>query len=254
MGIDLSKMQQKQASLDGNGGDNKFWKPEHGTQDIRVICPSDGDPFKEFHFHYLEANGRRKSLLCPKRNFGDNCPVCDFASLLWRDSVTNNDENGKKAAKGLFVKQRYFSPVLVRGQEDTGIRAWGYGITAYKKLLSLVLNPEYGDITDVDEGTDLVITYEKTSGKTWPTTDISPRRHTSALCNEAIGGSERCAELLESMPDFSNLFDRSTTQDAQNVLDEFLADEDSAGDDRVHYNSQPVSEIDEAYKQLMNAK
>ena len=65
-------------------------------------------------------------------------------------SERNNDENGKKAAKGLFVKQRYFSPVLVRGQEDTGIRAWGYGITAYKKLLSLVLNPEYGDITDLD--------------------------------------------------------------------------------------------------------
>ena len=72
MGIDLSKMQQKQASLDGNGGDNKFWKPEHGTQDIRVICPSDGDPFKEFHFHYLEANGRRKSLYYLREDLGQD--------------------------------------------------------------------------------------------------------------------------------------------------------------------------------------
>jgi hypothetical protein len=95
MGINLDKMREKLAALRGEGksGDSVFWRPE--------------------------------DVLCPKRNFGDNCPVCDFASQLWREGVDNNDDHSKKMAKSLFVRQRFFSPVMVRGQEDAGVRVWG---------------------------------------------------------------------------------------------------------------------------------
>ena len=69
-----------------------------------------------------------------------------------------------KLAKDLSPRQRFFSPVMVRTEEDQGIRIWGYGKTAYESLLNLVLNPEYGDITDVDDGTDLTLTYGKPAG------------------------------------------------------------------------------------------
>jgi hypothetical protein len=256
MALDLSKMRSKQSILDGNGGDKEtvFWKPEEGDQDIRVVCPSDGDPFKEFNFHYLEVGNRRKTVLCPKRNFDDDCPICTFASSVWKDAAAGNDDEGKKLAKSLFVKQRYFSPVLVRGQEDKGIRVWGYGVTAYKNLLGLVLNPEYGDVTDTEEGTDLTITYGKVAGKLFPETTISPRRRTSPLCDKNVGGPARCAELLASMPDFGTLFERVTPQQAQNILDEFLADETSATEDS-HYKTvaSESSSIDDAYRELMRS-
>ena len=108
MAINLDKMRAKQATLDGDGRskESPFWKPEDGDQDIRIICPEDGDPFKEMHFHYLEVNGKRKTVLCPKRNFDDDCAICEFASSLWRDGVASNNDEIKQKAKSMFVKQR----------------------------------------------------------------------------------------------------------------------------------------------------
>ena len=175
MGINLDKMRAKLAALRGEGksGDSVFWRPAEGDQDIRIVPTADGDPFKEMHFHY---NVEKGGFLCPKRNFGDDCPVCDFASQLWREGVDNNDEHSKKTAKSLFVRQRFFSPVMVRGEENLGVRIWGYGKMAYENLLSLVLNPEYGDITDTEAGTDLTLTYGKPPGASFPQTKLVPRR------------------------------------------------------------------------------
>ena len=76
MGINLDKMRAKLAALrgEGKGGDSVFWRPEDGDQDIRIVPTADGDPFKEMWFHY---NVEKGGFLCPKRNFGDDCPVCD---------------------------------------------------------------------------------------------------------------------------------------------------------------------------------
>ena len=115
MGIDLEKMRAKLATLKGQGGDrDNFWRPEDGESNIRIVSTPDGDPFKERFFHYNV--GEARSFLCPKRNFGDNCPVCDFANKLWNEGT----EESKKQAKDLFAKQRFFSPVLVRGEEAEG--------------------------------------------------------------------------------------------------------------------------------------
>ena len=124
MGINLDKMREKLATLKGNGSDkDNFWRPEDGTQTIRIVPTADGDPFKEKWFHYNLGN--TPGFLCPKRNYGDECPVCEFASQLWRDGVDNNDDGSKKVAKSLFVRPRFFSPVMVRGEEERGVRICG---------------------------------------------------------------------------------------------------------------------------------
>jgi hypothetical protein len=64
------------------------WRPSEGDQTIRILPTRDGDPFKEFHFHYNV--GKNPGILCPKKNYGEHCPICDFASTLWRDGVDNN--------------------------------------------------------------------------------------------------------------------------------------------------------------------
>lgn len=261
MAINLAKMREKQEALLNKGKRNKeesaFWKPEEGEQDVRILCPSDGDPFKEFHFHYLERKGKKTTVLCPKRNYGEDCPICEFASMLWRDSVETSDDDGKKVAKGMFVKQRYFAPVIIRGEEEKGVRVWGFGKTAYEDLIGMVLNPEYGDITDIEEGTDLSLKYKKGNGRgEFAKTKLQARRNTSPLCDDSIGGPDRCAELLESIPDFDELFakNRKSSSETQHALDEFLADENAGGDTVVKYdNSGETSSVDTAFKELMNA-
>ena len=90
-----------------------------------------------------------------------------------------------------MARQRFFAPVLVRGEEDKGVRIWGFGKMAYQELLNLVLNPEYGDITDVETGTDLVLKYGKPPGAQFPQTSLTPRRRTSPLCDDAVGGPDK---------------------------------------------------------------
>ena len=145
MGIDLDKMKQRKAALTGKGGNrDTFWRPQDGEQTIRIVPTADGDPFKDYWFHYNVGNN--PGFLSPKKNFGEEDPLNDFVRKLFNEGT----EESIKMAKSLMARQRFFSPVLVRGEEDKGVRIWGYGKQVYEQLLNLVLNPEYGDITDTD--------------------------------------------------------------------------------------------------------
>ena len=243
MALNLDKMRAKLDKVTGNDKrNNDFWRPEEGENNVSIVPTPDGDPFKEYYFHY---NVGTSGFLCPKKNYGDDCPVCNFANKLWNDS---SDES-RKMAKGLFAKQRFFSPVLVRGQESEGVKVWGYGKMAYQKLLNIVLDPDYGDITDPDEGNDLKVMYEKTSGASYPTTDIRPRPRKSVLCDDRVGGDERCAELLETVPDFTNLFERKSTEDVSAILETHL-NETTEKPEVEKYSNSPSS-VEAAFDELL---
>ena len=249
MALDIAKIRARLDSVKNNGkAGGSFWRPKDGTQAIRIVPTQDGDPFKDFWFHYNVGNN--PGFLSPKKNFGEEDPLNDFVRKLFNEGT----EESIKMAKSLMARQRFFSPVLVRGEEDKGVRIWGFGKRAYEQLLQLVLNPEYGDITDVETGTDLVITYGKPPGAQYPQTGITPRRRSSPLCDDAVGGPDRCAELLDNIPNFDELFPRKTPQEIQVMLDEWLAGEDSAGDDVVKYDSNnTTSSVDSAFNDLMSA-
>jgi len=232
MGIDLAKMKAKRDALENRGnGKSAFWRPEDGEQTIRLVPTADGDPFKEFWFHY--NLGKNPGFLSPKKNFGEDDPLNDFIRQLYKEG---SDES-VKMAKNLNARQRFFSPVIVRGEEDQGVRLWGYGKTAYKELLNLVLNPEYGDITDVDDGTDLVINYGKPAG---------------ALASS----QDEVNTMLESIPNFDEVFEsaRKTPDEVQNMLDEFLLGEEDAEEvssETSKYNNTETSAVDKAFEELL---
>ena len=242
MALNLEAMRQKLAnSQNKNAGKNSGtkWRPQEGDQTVRILPTADGDPFKEFHFHYNV--GKNPGILCPKKNYGEHCPICDFASQLWREGVENNDDQSKNAAKKLFARKRYYSPVLIRGSETDGVKIWAYGKTAYETLLGYVLDPDYGDITDPETGTDLVLTYTVpgTPGS-FPKTALKPRRRPSVLCDDAIAS---CEELLESVPDIEAQFTRHSSEEIQAIMDEFLSSDSSSemsSSETTKYNKSKV--------------
>jgi hypothetical protein len=251
MGINMELMRKKLASLRGEtrGNSTSVWfKPDEGDTDIRIVPTSDGDPLKEVFFHY-NIEGHRSGIMCPKKNFGESCPICDFASQLWRDGTNNNDEETKKLAKSLFVRTRYFSPVVVRGLESEGVKVYGYGKTAYELLLGYILDPEYGDITDLNEGTDITLTYTKPNKPgAFPQTNLKMRRNTSTLLNDrdAIPG------LLQNAPDIMSLFTRHTPAEVNAILDQMLSGDGSAESrsrETTQYNQK--SSVDAAFDDLM---
>ena len=252
MAINLDLMKKKLDMSKNNGRekrDNTKWRPSEGDQSIRILPTEDGDPFKEFHFHYNV--GKNPGILCPKKNHGEDCPICEFASQLWRSGVEDNDDNAKREAKKLFVRKRYFSPIVVRGEESEGVRIWSYGKTAYEQLLGLVLDPDYGDITDAETGTDIVLNYSVpgTPGS-FSKTQLKPRRRPSVLCDDAV---DDCNELLSSVPDISGIFTRHTSEEVQAMLDEFLSSDSSSetqSSETEKYGSK--SKVDAAFERLMN--
>jgi len=258
MSINMELMRKKLATLRGEGSEdrNSVWfKPDEGEQTIRIIPTSDGDPLKEMYFHY-NVGDHRGGIPCPKRNFGDRCPICDFASSVWKEGVDNNDEESKKLAKSLFVRARFFSPVVVRGREEEGIKVYGYGKRAYELLLGYILDPEYGDITDTLEGTDISLTYTKpTTPGAYPQTSLKMRRNTSPLLED----KEAISALLDSMPDFDGLFERKTPEEIDAILDEQLAGDMSAesrSSETTRYNNtkEATSDVDRAFDELMANK
>lgn len=248
MGIDLAKMKAKRDALENRGnGKSSFWRPEDGETVIRILPTSDGDPFKEFWFHY--NLGKNPGFLSPKKNYGEDDPLNDFIRQLYNDG---SDES-VKMAKNLGARQRFFSPVLVRGEEEQGVRLWGYGKTAYKELLNLVLNPEYGDITDTSEGTDLVINYGKPAGAQFPQTTITPRRRPSPLAET----EDQISQHLDSIPSYDEVFEsaRKTPSEIQNMLDEFLLGEEDAEEvssETTKYQSSESNDVDKAFEELLS--
>ena len=253
MAINLEAMKAK-LEASRNGGQKKEnstkWRPQEGDQTIRILPTEDGDPFKEFHFHYNV--GKNPGILCPKRNHGEECPICDFASQLWRLGVENNDDQAKREAKKLFVRKRYFSPILVRGLEGEGVKIWSYGKTAYETLLGYVLDPDYGDITDAETGTDIVLTYNvPTTPGSFPKTTLKPRRRPSVLCDENVAD---CDELIESVPEIGSQFPQHTTEDVQRMLDEYLSTDSSSeksSSETTKYNNVNNNKVDAAFQKLM---
>ena len=255
MALNLEAMRAKlNASKNGgkpSGKNSTMWKPKAGDQNIRILPTSDGDPFREFHFHYNV--GKNPGIYCNKRNDGGECAICDFASKLWREGVENDDSTLKNEAKKLFARKRYYSPVLVRGAESEGVKIWAYGKTAYETLLGYVLDPDYGDITDPQTGTDIKLTYTLASGPgAFPKTNLQPRRRPSVLCDDAIAD---CQELLDSVPNIDKLFDVKTVEQVQELLDGYLASDGSAensSNESQRYKKNTGESVDQAFAAFMN--
>ena len=89
-----------------------FGVPQDGEQTIRIVPTQDGDPFKDYWFHYNV--GDNPGFLSPKRNFGEDCPLDSFVRQLWQEGT----DDSKRMAKKLSARQRFFAPVVVRGEED----------------------------------------------------------------------------------------------------------------------------------------
>jgi hypothetical protein len=235
MGIDLDKMRQKHSALTTRGGDSSdnYWKPDEGTHQLRLVCPPNGDPFFEAYYHYGMGAEGKTTVLSPRTN-GDADPIAEWGTRLWNEGT----EGSKEAAKRFWPKMRVFAPIVVRGEEHKGVRWWGFSRTTYQALLDVVLDPEYGDITDTEKGTDLRIDYGKKSGQQYPTTDVRPMRRPSPLA----ATEEEVNTLLESVTPAADIFEVATYEDCEKVLNDTLGDTDTTtGSETTRYNSNTTT-------------
>jgi len=157
--MDLNVIKQRLASLNtqqpqGGGGQKKnlFWKPSIGKQTVRIV-PSKFNPefpFTEMMFYY----GIGQRVIASPANWKQKDPIMEFAKQLRQSS----DRENWRLAKKLDPKTRIFAPVLVRGQEDEGVKLWQFGKEIYQTFLNMAADEEIGDYTDMLDGRDIKLT------------------------------------------------------------------------------------------------
>lgn len=226
MGIDFNKIKQRLSELErkgakkSNDGDSKFIQVKAGESCVvRLLPDPEGDPLKDMFLHY---NVDKRAFLCPKRNFNESCAVCDFATSMWNQ----DDAESKAIAKKYFVNQRFAAAVVKRPEPDDEDKTlvpkiWTFTEKVYDYLMKLMLDPEYGDITDIKTGIDITLTKERqTSDVQYPAITPHPRRKSSHLCEDL--SEKECDELVKSAPSVMDAFYRKTPEEVEEILDRAL--------------------------------
>jgi hypothetical protein len=222
MNLDLIK--SKLDSLNKTGDSEKidyekiFWKPTLGKHQVRIVpsAYSPEYPFSELRFHYNLGKGTIIAL----SNFGMQDPVEDFVKELRK---TSDKENWSLSGK-LYPKLRVFAPIIVRGEEDKGVRLWGFGAVIHKALLSLAEDEDIGDYTDPMNGYDMIV--EQTPGNPYPDTTVRIKPKMVPLSTDA----SRAETWLKNQPNPIESFKKYDYEFIKKKLEEYLTptDQDSS--------------------------
>ena len=217
--MDLDAIKSRLNQLQ-NTQTNAFWKPQPGKSQVRIVPykHDKNNPFSELFFHYsLVPN---KTVLSPL-SYGRPDPVQQFADKL--KSTGNKDEwiQGKR----IEPKMRTFVPVVVRGEENEGVKFWGFGKTVYQELLGIIADPDYGDISDSTTGRDIVVERQTPAeaGNQYGKTTIRVKPNVTALSDD----SNLLQKLLDEQPDIKELYSEPTFDELKGHLSNFLNPSDS---------------------------
>ena len=168
-----------------------YWKPKaEGKYQIRFV-PSKinkDNPFQEIFMHY----GVGKYPIVALTNWGEDDPIVEFSKKL----RTSSDSENWRLAKQLDPKMRVFAPVIVRGEEDKGVRLFEFSKTIYMELLSIADDEDYGDFTDINQGFDFVVTATKVQDRPGFGLSVRPKPKQTPLSEDA----SQITTWLENQP------------------------------------------------------
>src|SRR5210317_1027495 len=215
----LNKLQNTQRKTDA------LWKPTPGKHQVRIVPYkfNSDNPFIELYFHY---NVNNKTYLSPQ-SFGRPDPIVEFADKLKR----MGDKEDWKAAKKMEPKLRTFVPVIVRGEENEGVKFWGFGKTVYQELLGYIADPDYGDITDPNSGRDVTIEYTSAedAGTSYPVTTIRIKPNQTPLSEDATAQTN----FMESQTNITDIYSELSYDELKSVLEGWLNPTTEEGQESV---------------------
>ena len=231
---------------------NSFWKPPAGKTQIRITpyVENKDNPFVELFFHYsLVPN---KTVLSPL-SFGRPDPVQQFADKL----KSTGDKDEWIQGKRIEPKMRTFVPVIVRGEESEGVKWWGFGKTVYQELLSIIADPDYGDISDSMTGRDIVVERQTAAeaGNQYGKTTIRVKPNQTALVEDM----DLSKKLLTVQPNIVELYTEPDFETLKGHLSTFLnpdgGTEETATEKKEPemVTSQASSNVEDDFDKLFNS-
>jgi hypothetical protein len=148
--------------------------------------------------------------------FGESDPAVEFAEKL---KATGNQDDWKMARK-LEPKMRCYVPIVLRGKESEGVKFWGFGKTVYQELLSFIADPDYGDITDLSSGRDIVVEYltPEEAGNSFGKTTIRVKPNQTAATEDR----NVAEKIVSGQKDINDIFRKVSYDDLKAALENWL--------------------------------
>ena len=243
--MDLNAIKNRLSQLQtATNRTSNLWKPQPGNQIVRIVPYkfNKDNPFIELYFHY-DLGG--KNYLSPI-SFGRPDPIEEFAQKLKGTGSKDDYRLGKKVE----AKMRTYAPVVVRGEEAQGVRFWGFGKTVYQELLSIIADPDYGDITDAVSGRDVAVVFKtaEETGKSFPSTSIRVKPNQTPITEDA----SLLETLTENQKNITEIYQEQSYEDLTQALNDYLnggstteeetQEEKTAVADASTYDSQQTSD------------
>jgi hypothetical protein len=176
----LSKLVDKIKNTDVGGNTSAgFWSAPEGRTVIRIL-PEVHDMeyfFQTVGRHNFPPDGK-KHCYCPRFTSEGllPCPVCELIDQLYK----SGDKDNKALASQLRIRKMYWMNIIVRDKNgDKGPFIYTPGVTVFNQITTLIGDPDYGDIMDVEDGID--ITIERTGTGMNTEYQVTPRRNSSPL-------------------------------------------------------------------------
>ncbi len=232
--MDLNAIKNRLSQLQTtNTRTSNLWKPQPGTQVLRIVPYkfNADNPFIELYFHY-DLGG--KNYLSPI-SFGRPDPIEEFAQKLKSTGSKDDYRLGKK----IEAKMRTFAPVVVRGEETQGVRFWGFGKTVYQELLSIIADPDYGDITDAVSGRDVAVEFKtaEETGKSFPSTSIRVKPNQTPITEDA----SMLESLKESQKNITEIYQEKSYEELTQALNEYLNGDSTSEEIKKEEKPTPVA-------------
>lgn len=243
MSLDLNAIKAKLNQLNKTDErKNNLFKPQPGKQRVRIVpyVHRKDNPFLEMYFHYDIA---KRSMLSPV-TFGNADPVVEFAEKLKKTGDKDDWVMGRK----IEPKMRTYVPVIVRGKESEGVKFWGFGKTIYAELLSIISDPDYGDITDLMNGRDIDVEFTPAEAQgQYPKTTIRVKPNTSAATED-----KDIAASIMNQPKITDIFPEPTYDELETALQEWMNPENADADVQATTTETKTEEVKETVESKTN--
>ena len=250
--MDINALKKRLGQLQiTNTRTTNLWKPSPGTTQVRIVPykHNKDNPFIELFFHYDLG---RKSYLSPM-SFGRPDPIEEFSQKL---KSSGNKEDYRLARK-IEAKMRTFAPVIIRGEENQGVKFWGFGKTVYQELLSIIADPDYGDITDQMNGRDITVEFKTAEeiGASFPKTNIRVKPNQTPITEDAT----LLENLMDNQKDITEIYQEQSYDELTEVLNTWLnpeeeeeSKEESVTKSEVKEDVKSTEDVSAAFDDLFN--
>ena len=142
------------------------------------------------------------------------------------------------------------------------VKFWGFGKTVYEELLSIIADPDYGDITDALNGRDILVERQTPAeaGNQYGKTTIRVKPNQTPITDD----KDMLKNLFDNQVDITEVYQEPTYDELKDALRMYLNPEEAATEESeapvqesksatTSTDTSKVKDVEDAFDQLFNS-